>query len=148
MNTLRRRGAIATKALTLFLSAIWVFSTFSADAAVYFGPHVRIGVGFGYYPPYPWFDPWLYPYPYGYAPYPPQPPVKQVEKPATNLFVYPEDGQSDGQTAQDRKECNDWAVEQSGLDPATATKRAKTQHLDEYNRAFGACMEGRNYTVK
>jgi hypothetical protein len=62
--------------------------------------------------------------------------------------VYPAGGQTEAQTAQDRQQCNDWAVDQSGLDPATAKRRDKAQHLGDYNRAFTACMEGRNYTVK
>ena len=88
------------------------------------------------------------PYAYPYAPYTARAPARPDEQTTEKLFVYPAQGQSAAQTAQDRKECNDWAVDQSGLDPATAKKRAKAQHLDEYNRAFVACMDGRNYTVK
>ena len=136
------------KTVTLIASAILALASFSAEAHGFYGPRIGIGLGFGYYSPYAWYDPWFYPYPYAYGPYPWRAPAKQDDKAADNLFAYPAHGQSEAQTAQDRKECNDWAVGQSGLDPATAKRREKTQHLGDYNRAFVACMEGRNYTVK
>jgi hypothetical protein len=141
------------KTFTLIASAITlVLASLTVEARGFHGPRIGIGLGFGYYSPYgwydPWYDPWLYPYPYWYGPSVRRAPAKQDETAATNLFVYPSEGQSATQTAQDRKECNEWAVQQSGLDPATAKRRAKIQHLDEYNRAFIACMEGRKYSVK
>jgi hypothetical protein len=138
------------KTLALILSGMLVLSSFPAEARGFY--HPRVSIGFGFYP-YGWYDPWFYGYAYGYPywydPYPYRvPPAKQDEGAAERLFAYPAGGQSGAQTAQDRKECNDWAVTQSGLDPATAKKRAKAEHLDDYNRAFVACLEGRNYTVR
>ncbi|HTR01038.1 MAG TPA: glycine zipper domain-containing protein [Candidatus Acidoferrum sp.] len=38
--------------------------------------------------------------------------------PATQVFVYPNNGQSDAQLDRDRYECHQWAVKQSGYDPS------------------------------
>lgn len=137
------------KTLTFALVAALALAGLPAEAHGFHGPRIGIGLGFGPFYPYGWYDPWFYPYPYAYA-YPPyvgRAPARDDEV-TDKLFAYPTQGQSAEQTAQDRKECNDWAVGQSGIDPATAKRRAKVQHMDEYNRAFTACMEGRNYTVK
>jgi hypothetical protein len=136
-----------TKALTLILATALAFMSASAEARGFFGPRIGVGLGFGY-PYYGWYDPWVYspfyayPYPYAY-----RVPVPEERTP-DKLYAYPEKGQSSEQTAQDRNECKAWAVEQSGLDPATAKRREKNQRMDDYNRAFMACMEGRDYTVK
>lgn len=72
--------------------------------------------------------------------------------PVTELFMYPKGGQSTEQQAKDRYECHRWAADQTGFDPtqpsggvaadAAAGKRA------DYLRAEGACLEGRNYSVR
>lgn len=69
-----------------------------------------------------------------------------------NVFIYPRNGQSPDQQARDKYECHSWASSQTGFDPTAigggvpppqvAAKRA------DYNRAMGACLEGRGYTVK
>ncbi len=71
---------------------------------------------------------------------------------STELFMYPKGGQSAEQQAKDRYECHRWAADQTGFDPtqagggvsadAAAAKRA------DYQRAQGACLEGRNYSVR
>jgi hypothetical protein len=44
--------------------------------------------------------------------------------PATpTVYVYPAAGQSPQQQAQDRSECQTWAQQQSGWDPATSTAK-------------------------
>ena len=43
---------------------------------------------------------------------------------AQDLYVYPARGQSDAQTARDKEECHDWAVKQSGVDPAQVAEAA------------------------
>jgi hypothetical protein len=70
----------------------------------------------------------------------------------TNLFIYPKNSQSEQQQATDRYECHAWAKQQTGVDPTqplggveesqNASKRV------DYQRAEGACLEGRGYTVK
>ena len=79
---------------------------------------------------------------------------------ARELFIYPKAGQSNEQLARDREECHLWAVKQTGYDPTaavassgstTATKapaNPKPEKREEYLRADGACLEGRNYSVE
>jgi hypothetical protein len=69
-----------------------------------------------------------------------------------DFFVYPRNGQSEAQQSQDRFECHQWAVEQTGFDPSepgggvepaqNSAKRA------DYRRAITACLEGRQYSVR
>lgn len=132
------------KTLTLILVSALAFVALPAGAHGFYGPRIGLGFGYGPFDRFGWYDPWFYgAYPY---PYPPRAPAR--EEAPSKLFVYPNQDQTADQMAQDQKECNTWAVEQSGLDPATAKRRAKVQHQDEYNRAYIACLEGRNYTVK
>ena len=133
------------KASALLLAGALVVASFPAAArSPLHHPHVSVGLGFGaplhYYAPYA-YDPWFYPY--AVAPYP----VPAPDKPAANLYVYPEAGQTAQQVTQDRTECRSWAVEQSNFDPLTA-KRQKDADLANYDRAFTACMEGRSYSVE
>ena len=68
------------------------------------------------------------------------------------LFIYPKQGQSEQQQANDRYDCHRWAVDQTDFDPTeagggvplsqTATKRA------DYQRATKACLEAREYSVR
>lgn len=103
----------------------------------------------GYYPPSPVVD---YPPPpggYEAAQAPPPPPPSRGSAPlaaADRLFVYPRNGQSEGQTANDRSECSRWATEQTGYDASRPTP-ADARRSD-YRRAISACLEGRGYTVR
>jgi len=68
------------------------------------------------------------------------------------LFVYPKEGQSEQQQAQDRYECYKWARTQTGFDPTQAgggvdTAQNETRR-NEYNRAMKACLEARGYSVQ
>ena len=60
------------------------------------------------------------------------------------LFIYPRQGQNVDQQNRDRRECNSWAASQSGHDPANSGG----QMDPDYQRALGACLDGRGYTVK
>lgn len=60
------------------------------------------------------------------------------------LFIYPRQGQNADQQNRDRSECNSWAVGQTGSDPANSGG----QMDPDYQRALGACLDGRGYTVK
>ncbi len=60
------------------------------------------------------------------------------------IFVYPKNGQTQEQTSMDRYECYVWAVGQTGFDPGLGDGGSSS----DYQRAMGACLEGRGYTVK
>jgi len=63
---------------------------------------------------------------------------------SSQLFIYPRQGQSADQQNRDRSECNSWAVSQTGHDPANSGG----QMDPDFQRAIGACLDGRGYTVK
>lgn len=69
-----------------------------------------------------------------------------------SLFVYPRQGQSDAQIANDRYECHRWAVDETGFDPSNPDSRLAQSDLAEkradYNRATKACLEAREYSVR
>jgi hypothetical protein len=120
-----------------------------------------------------WWVPWavlggaaILTAPYYYAPYyspPPviireQPPVYIQPSPAVTplsterIFVYPRQGQSEELQAKDRYECHSWAVSQTSYDPthpsaAEMTEARLNQMRADYQRAQGACLDGRGYTM-
>ena len=72
-----------------------------------------------------------------------------AQEPSGQLFIYPSKGQSQAQQTQDRNACHSWAVSQTGYDPVLQTASAQPgDKLADYQRALGACLEGRGYTVK
>jgi len=85
---------------------------------------------------------------------PPPEPSSEVSSAAQGeeVFVYPQNGQSADQQANDKYQCHQWATSQSGFDPTqsgggvppdqAAGKRA------DYQRAMRACLEGRGYSVR
>ena len=83
------------------------------------------------------------------VPPPPRPPPPPIN---TMVYAYPLHGQSADQLDRDQYECHTWASSQTGFDPTapgggvppqqTASKRA------DYDRAMGACLDGRGYTVR
>ena len=123
-----------------------------------------------------WWAPWaviggaavLSPYyaPYYYSPYYAPPPVVIREQPpvygqpapseppssAKRTFVYARQGQSEALQANDRYECHSWAVSQTHYDPTQPTGGMSQAELNQmhadYQRAMGACLDGRGYTVK
>jgi hypothetical protein len=67
------------------------------------------------------------------------------------LFIYPREGQSEEQQAEDRFTCHRWAVEQTGFDPSNPGNQATEQNPyrpEEYQRATRACLESRGYSVR
>ena len=72
--------------------------------------------------------------------------------PSDDLFIYPQNGQTAEQQANDKYECHKWSFSQTGYDPTqpsggvapgdAAGKRA------DYQRAMRACLEGRGYSVR
>jgi hypothetical protein len=65
---------------------------------------------------------------------------------ASDLYVYPRNGQSDEQTSTDRFECHKWAVSQTGFDPTRSTNAQGG--VDAYRRAVAACLDARGYSAK
>ena len=72
--------------------------------------------------------------------------VTASETTSGEIFVYPNQGQSDEQRDRDRYECYVWASEQTGYDPGAGEPVAGK--AGDYRRAISACLEGRGYTVK
>ena len=69
---------------------------------------------------------------------------------AMSLFVYPKNGQSEQQTANDRYQCHEWAVSQTGYDPTNSanSSQAATATPENYKRAMTACLDARGYSVQ
>lgn len=96
---------------------------------------------------------------------------------AADMFVFPKNNQTKEQQEQDQFNCYKWAKEQTGFDPNkpveqaaapapqggprkrhkaekqqdAAEQKAAQKHeasLDGYQHAYGACMEGKGYSVK
>jgi hypothetical protein len=120
-----------------------------------------------------WWVPWailggaavLAPYYYSpyYSPYYAPPPVIIREQPPVyfqpapssteKIFVYPRQGQSEELQAKDRYECHSWATSQTSYDPTQPSgsdmpEAQRNQMRADYQRAQGACLDGRGYTVK
>jgi hypothetical protein len=55
------------------------------------------------------------------------------------LFLYPKNGQSAEQQANDKAECQQWAADQAGT---------VAQNGSDYQRAMSACVEGRGYSAR
>jgi hypothetical protein len=88
---------------------------------------------------------------------PPQGDVSQTppaveDVPEGKMFIYPRQGQSEKQQANDRYECHRWAVGQTNYDPTKTSADIPAQQIKlkraEYQRAMGACLDGRGYTAK
>jgi hypothetical protein len=70
----------------------------------------------------------------------------------SKAYVYPARAQTAQQQATDEYDCHAWAVSQTGFDPTAAAtgqrSNADPAQRDNYQRARGACLEGRGYTVR
>lgn len=68
---------------------------------------------------------------------------------SASVYIYPRNGQSEQQTADDRYECHQWAVSQTGFDPTTTTAdAAMANSAADYRRALIACLDARGYSAK
>lgn len=69
-----------------------------------------------------------------------------------DVFIYPKNGQSDEQQSRDKYECHKWSQSESGFDPTQANGGVSPDQAGSkraaYQRAMGACLEGRGYTAK
>ncbi len=67
---------------------------------------------------------------------------------SAEIYVYPRNGQSEEQTSNDRYECHQWAVSQTGFDPTNGSSDAQAQgRPDDYRRALMACLDARGYSA-
>jgi hypothetical protein len=78
--------------------------------------------------------------------------VEEQPSPSDRFFIYPREGQSEEQQARDRYECHIQTVVQTGWDPTqpvgAVAEVYKNQKRSDYERAIGACLDARGYTVK
>ena len=77
------------------------------------------------------------------------PPAAAAPQPAPQIFMYPRKGQSEKQQAEDRFQCHLWAVGETKYDPTQPPGGVPSpQKNADYQRAMGACLDARGYTVK
>jgi Family of unknown function (DUF6515) len=72
--------------------------------------------------------------------------------PSDDLFIYPQNGQTADQQANDKYECHKWSFSQTGYDPTQPSGGVAPANAasarDSYQRAMRACLEGRGYSVR
>ena len=78
------------------------------------------------------------------------PPVQQQQPQSQGYDVeaYPANGQSPQQVQQDGYQCYQYAVQQSGFDPRTATYQPAPEVVQAYRQAQGNCLSSRGYQVR
>jgi hypothetical protein len=79
-----------------------------------------------------------------------EPPVQQQPQPQSQGYdveAYPANGQSPEQVQQDGYQCYQYAVQQSGFDPRTATYQPAPEVVQAYRQAQGNCLSSRGYQV-
>ncbi|MBA5979292.1 glycine zipper family protein [Pseudomonas sp. MD195_PC81_125] len=76
-----------------------------------------------------------------------QPPQPQPQSQGYDVEAYPANGQSPEQVQQDGYQCYQYAVQQSGFDPRTATYQPAPEVVQAYRQAQGNCLSSRGYQV-
>ncbi|WP_460094671.1 DUF6515 family protein [Pseudomonas sp. S2_B03] len=79
-----------------------------------------------------------------------EPPLQQPPQPQSQGYdveAYPANGQSPQQVQQDGYQCSQYAVQQSGFDPRTATYQPAPEVVQAYRQAQGNCLSSRGYQV-
>ena len=80
---------------------------------------------------------------------PPAPTASAGTQKLPKVFLYPKNGQSPDQQSRDRYDCYRFAVTQSGFDPirtSASPPSASSEQQSDFDRAQGACFEGRGYS--
>ena len=75
-------------------------------------------------------------------------PTQAASASGGQMFVYPRNGQSEKQLADDRYQCHRWAVGQTGYDPTNLSGPPSSRGRTDYQRAMAACLDGRGYTAR
>jgi len=65
-----------------------------------------------------------------------------------DVFMYPQNGQSQEQQSTDRYQCHKWAQDQTGFDPTQPNGGTGSASPEDYRRAMVACLQGRGYSVQ
>ena len=73
-------------------------------------------------------------------------PVQRLAS-ADDIVAYPASGQDGTTQMRDREACRNWAMNQSGFDPAVITAYTTTANTESYHRALGACLKGKGYSI-
>jgi hypothetical protein len=72
--------------------------------------------------------------------------------PGTRLFIYPRQNQTAVIQERDRRECQIWAEGETKFNPAKPpadmSEAQKVQRQGDFQRALGACLEAKGYSVK
>ncbi|MGF0241881.1 DUF6515 family protein [Rhodococcus sp. IEGM1300] len=75
------------------------------------------------------------------------PPQPQPASNGIDVTAYPANGQSPQQVSQDGYQCAQYAVQQSGFNPQTATYQPDPSVVQAYRQAEGNCLSSRGYQV-
>lgn len=73
-------------------------------------------------------------------------PVQRLAS-ADDIVAYPASGQDGITQTRDREACRNWAMNQSGFDPAVITAYTTSANTESYHRALGACLKGKGYSI-
>ena len=65
-----------------------------------------------------------------------------------DVYMYPENGQSQEQQSTDRYQCHKWAQDQTGFDPTQPNGGQTSASSDDYRRAMIACLDARGYSTQ
>jgi hypothetical protein len=72
--------------------------------------------------------------------------------PGKRLYIYPRQNQNQQIQDRDRLECQTWAEKQTNFTPANPpanmTEGQKAQGQEDFNKAMGACLEAKGYSVR
>ena len=63
----------------------------------------------------------------------------------TDVYAYPQNGQTQEQQSNDKYECHTWARSQTGFDPTVSNSSGSP---DDYRRAMIACLTARGYSAQ
>ncbi len=79
------------------------------------------------------------------------PPEAQEAAGQDQLYIYPENAQSEQQQAQDRYDCYSWAKSQTGFDPTQpgggVPPDQSAEKNQQYRRQMAACLTARGYSA-
>jgi hypothetical protein len=135
-------GWVVGGALALLAAGTYV----ALNSPAYVDPPVVYGDGYG--PVYGGPPVYAVPPVYAAPQYAPPPPVASNDYAGgADMIAYPARGQSASLQARDRSQCQNWAMNQSGYNPAHVTQYTTSVQASTYNRSMGACMSGRGYSL-